>query len=58
MIARLSKIKVFTKLNIRFIFNYIYIYFNFKKLTIFYIKYNYFKLKVLLFKLTNSLAIF
>jgi hypothetical protein len=57
-IARLSKVKVFTKLNIYTTFNYIRIYPNSKELTTFRTRYGYFKSKVLLFRLTNRLATF
>jgi hypothetical protein len=57
-IARLSKAKVFTKLNVRAMFNRIRIYPNSKELTTFRTRYGYFKSKVLLFRLTNRLAMF
>jgi hypothetical protein len=57
-IARLSKAKVFTKLNVYATFNYIRIYPNSKELTTFCTRYGYFKSKVLLFRLTNRLATF
>jgi hypothetical protein len=57
-IARLSKAKVFTKLNIHATFNYIRIHLNSKELTTFYTRYGYFKSKILLFRLTNRPATF
>jgi hypothetical protein len=57
-IARLSKVKVFTKLNVRAAFNRIRMHPDSKELTTFRTRYGCFKSKVLLFKLTNGLATF
>jgi hypothetical protein len=57
-IARLSKAKVFIKLDVRAAFNHIRIYPNFKELTTFRTRYSCFKSKVLLFRLTNGPATF
>jgi hypothetical protein len=57
-IARLSKAKVFTKLDVRAAFNRIRMHPDSKELTTFRTRYGCFKSKVLLFGLTNGPATF
>jgi hypothetical protein len=57
-IARLSKAKVFIKLDVRAMFNHIYMHPNSKELTTFRTRYGCFKSKILPFRLTNRPAMF